>query len=119
MRLAELLSGVALAALLLPQPASAINALFLAKGPLGYLKKDDITLARAEIRSALETGADGYTFTWNNPKTNASGTVTPTKTFTLKGMRCRTTEFTANAGGRSGSSTMNLCKTKDGWKIVN
>ncbi len=96
----------------------AINALFAARGPLGHLKKSDVTIARTEIRAALETGADGHTHTWNNPETNASGTVTPTKTFTMQGWRCRSVDFTTQAGGERGASTWKLCKTKDGWKIV-
>lgn len=97
---------------------SAANELFLARGPLGHLKKDDVTIARAEITKALDTGQDGQTQTWSNPKTKASGTVKPTKTFTKDGMRCRAAEFSTSAGGERGASTWNLCKTKDGWKIA-
>lgn len=96
----------------------AVNELFLARGPLGHLKKDDVTIARVEIKKALDTGPDGQTQTWSNPKTKASGTVKPTKTFTKDGMRCRAAEFTTSAGGERGASTWNLCNTKDGWKVV-
>ena len=102
----------------LSSQAFAINELFLAKGPLGHLTKDDVTIARAEIAKALDSGTDGQTQTWSNPKTKASGTVKPTKTFTKDGMRCRATEFTTSAGGERGASTWNLCKTKDGWKVA-
>jgi surface antigen len=93
------------------------NTLFLARGPLGHLNKADVALARAEITKALNTGKDGQTYTWNNPKTKASGTIKPTSTFTKDGMRCRATEFTTSAGGERGASTWNLCSTKDGWKV--
>ena len=96
----------------------AFNELFLARGPLGNLKKGDIAIARAEIRNALETGADGYVHTWSNPETGASGTVRPTSTVTKKGMRCRVTDFTTYAGGERGASTWTICKTKDGWKVA-
>lgn len=98
--------------------AFAVNELFLARGPLGHLKKDDVTIARAEITKALETGQDGQTQTWSNPKTKASGTVKPTKTFTKDGMRCRAAEFTTSAGGQRGASTWTLCNTKEGWKVA-
>jgi surface antigen len=98
--------------------AFAVNELFLARGPLGHLKKDDVTIARAEITKALETGQDGQTQTWSNPKTKASGTVKPTKTFTKDGMRCRAAEFTTSAGGERGASTWTLCNTKEGWKVA-
>ena len=97
--------------------ASAFNELFLARGPLGNLKKGDIAIARAEIRNTLETGADGYVHTWSNPETGASGTVRPTSTVTKNGMRCRVTDFTTYAGGERGASTWTICKTKDGWKL--
>ena len=96
----------------------AINELFLARGPLGHLTKNDVTIARKEIAKALDTGTDGQTYTWSNPETKASGTVKPTKTFTQDGMRCRATEFATSAGGERGASTWNLCHTKDGWKVV-
>ena len=96
----------------------AFNELFLAKGPMGHLKKSDIAIARAEIKKALDTGQDGQTFNWANAETKASGTIKPTKTFTKDGMRCRTTDFTTSAGGERGASTWNLCSTKDGWKVA-
>ena len=111
------LTAAVIAALLSSQ-ALAINELFLARGPLGHLKKDDVTIARAEITKALETGTDGQTQTWSNPKTKASGTVKPTKTFTKEDMRCRAAEFSTSAGGERGASTWTLCKTKEGWKIA-
>ena len=110
--------SAALIAASVSSQAFAINELFLAKGPLGKLTKNDITIARAEIQKALDTGKDGQTFTWNNPETKATGTIKPTKTFTKDGMRCRATEFATSAGGERGASTWNLCSTKDGWKVA-
>lgn len=109
---------IALVSVSLSSQVFAVNELFLARGPLGHLKKEDVTIARAEITKALDSGADEQTQTWSNPKTKASGTVKPTKTFTKDGMRCRATEFTTSAGGERGASTWNLCKTKEGWKIA-
>ena len=110
--------GVALIAGSSSSQVFAFNDLFLARGPLGNLTKNDIDIARAEIKKALDTGKDGETFTWANPETKASGTIKPTKTFTQDGMRCRATEFATSAGGERGASTWNLCSTKDGWKVA-
>lgn len=112
------LAGAALIAASFSSPVFAINELFLANGPLGHMTKSDISIARAEIGKALDTGKDGQTHTWSNPETKASGTIKPTKTFTKDGMRCRATEFTTSAGGERGASTWNLCSTKDGWKVA-
>ncbi len=43
----------------------AINELFLGRGPLAHLKKEDIAIARAEIMKTLDSGADGQTQTWS------------------------------------------------------
>jgi surface antigen len=110
--------GIAIVALLVPSLALAFNTLFTGRGPMSHLTQADIDIARAEIRSALETGADGDTHTWANPQTKASGTVTPTKTYMMKGMRCRLVDFSTYAGGQRNASTWTLCKTKDGWKVV-
>ena len=110
--------SVALIAIAFSSDVFAINELFLGRGPLAHLTKDDIAIARAEIMKTLDSGADGQTQTWSNPKTNASGTIKPTKTFTKDGMRCRAAEFTTSAGGERGASTWNVCHTKDGWKVA-
>jgi surface antigen len=112
------LIGIAVIVMSLPGSVFAFNALFERRGPLSHLTKSDIEIARPEIRAALEETPDGHTRTWSNPKTNASGTVTPVKTFTTKGMRCRSVEFTSFIGGERGQSKWDFCKTKDGWKIV-
>ncbi|MGZ8993861.1 MAG: hypothetical protein ACXW16_07595, partial [Burkholderiaceae bacterium] len=74
MRYGKLLHHVsaALIAASVSSQAFAINELFLAKGPLGHLTKNDITIARVEIKKALDTGKDGQTFTWTNPETKAT-----------------------------------------------
>jgi len=113
----SLVAPIALSGLLAP-PALAFNELFASRGPLSFLTKSDVTIARSAIRAALDSDPDGHTHTWTNPETQASGTVTPTKTYKKDGMRCRSAEFTTHAGGLSGQSVWDLCKTKDGWKIV-
>jgi len=107
-------------AILLPVSPSALafGAIFMAQGPMGHLKKSDVELARVAIRTVLESSVDNEMATWSNPATNASGTVMATKTFVSKGLRCRAASFTIHAGGQDGSSKWNLCKTKDGWKVV-
>ena len=109
-------AGAALIAASFSTPTFAFNELFMARGPMGHLKKSDVTIARAEIRKALDTGKDGETSSWSNPETKASGTIKPTKTFTKDGMRCRATEFTTSAGGERGASTWNLCSRRTAGK---
>ncbi len=111
------LAATAMAAASFSPAASALE-LFQTNTALSYMTKSDLNLFQATIQSALDNTPDGSTQTWTNPQTKASGTVTPTKSFTMQGMRCRTVEFTTYAGGQSGRSAWNYCKTKDGWKIA-
>lgn len=109
--------GAAVIAASFSSLAYAQNTLFLANGPLGHITKNDKTIALAAIRTALDSGTDGHTYTWSNSATGASGTVTPVKTYKKNAMACRRAEFTTFAGGERGGSAWNLCNTKGGWKI--
>ncbi len=112
------LVGATIVAASVSSSAVAFNEFFAKGGPLSYLTESDISIVRTAVRSALDTAPDGNTETWTNPETKSSGTITPTKTFTKYGLRCRSVQFTTYAGGQSGRSEWTLCKTKDGWKIA-
>lgn len=112
------LAGAAVTAMSFSSAAYAQNSLFLANGPLGHITQNDKAIALAAIRTALDSGSAGDTYTWSNSATGASGTVTPGKTYKKNGLACRRTEFTTYAGGERGGSAWNLCKTSAGWKIV-
>lgn len=98
--------------------ALAQNSLFLANGPLGKITKADTAIARPAIRAALDSGIDGHTYTWSNPATGASGTVTPMKTYKKGAMSCRQAALTVYAGGERGGDTWNFCKAGADWKIA-
>lgn len=99
-------------------PALAFNELFADDTAFAKLQEEDLKIARGVILDALDKGPDDQTQTWTNPKTKATGTVKPSKPFEMKGLQCRKVEFTTSAGGRSGNSRWNICKTAKGWKIA-
>ena len=105
-------------ALLACVPAHAINEMFAKDAPISRMTKEDLDIAGAMMRKALDEGRDGQEFAWKNPKTSASGTVTPLAPFEKQGMHCRGAAFTTSAGGKSGRSEWNLCKTPEGWKVL-
>lgn len=86
--------------------------------PASHMNDEDRRVARSAIATALENAKDGTTHRWENRGTGASGSVMPKKSFSRNGMRCRNAEFFVSAGGRENVSTWNVCKTDQGWKVV-
>jgi surface antigen len=98
--------------------AQAQNTAFLRDDVMSFLKGDDTKLFAANFNAALEL-PDGHTHTWNNPKTGASGTATPLSTSkNAKGMTCRNLALSTSAGGRTGQSRFEFCKTPAGWRAT-
>ena len=97
-------------------PAAAQNVGFLNDSPMSRMNREDTALLMRNYQQALDSLPDGHTNTWTNPKTGSTGTATPLKTTQEKGMTCRLLEITNHAGGLSGRSEWNFCKTKEGWK---
>ncbi len=94
------------------------NMSFLTDSPIEKMTKEDIALLVKHSNEALSTNENGHTSGWTNPKTGASGTITPLTTFTQRGTTCRRTEYTNAAGGFKGRSEYTLCRAPTGqWKI--
>ena len=95
------------------------NLAFLKDGPIQKMTQQDIALMLKNSNEALSRNADGETSGWANSKTGASGTATPLRTFTRKGMKCREAEYTNHAGGFNGGGKYILCRVADGsWKLT-
>ena len=98
----------------------AQNMGFLRDSPIQKMTPQDSEMMMRNSNEALNRNADGETSGWSNPKTGASGTATPLRTFTQKGMKCRETQYTNHAGGFNGASTFTLCQVASGqWKVLN
>jgi len=88
----ERLKRVSLLASMAWLPASALagNYSFLQYDPVAYFNKEDWRIADEAYRKALDETPDGVTTPWENPKSGASGTITPISTYRGKdGQRCR------------------------------
>ena len=95
------------------------NMSFLTDSPIEKMTKEDIALLVKHSNEALSTNENGHTSGWTNPKTGASGTATPLRSFTRQGMKCREAEYTNNAGGFNGAGRYTLCRVPNGeWKLV-
>ena len=98
----------------------AQNMGFLRDSPIQRMTSEDTAMMMRNSNEALNRNADGETSGWSNPKTGASGTATPLKTFTQKGMKCREIQYTNHAGGFNGGGTFTQCRVASGeWKILN
>ena len=95
------------------------NMRFLKDAPIEKMTQEDLALLLKNSNEALTRNADGETSGWANAKTGASGTVTPLRSFTQKGMKCREAEYTNHAAGLNGGGRYTLCRVADGsWKLV-
>jgi surface antigen len=95
------------------------NMAFLKDAPIQKMTQEDIALMLKNSNEALSKNANGETSGWANAKTGASGTATPLRSFTQKGMKCREAEYTNHAGGFNGGGKFVLCRVADGsWKLA-
>jgi surface antigen len=95
------------------------NIRFLKDAPIEKMTQEDLAILLKSSNATLSRNADGETSGWTNPKTGASGTVTPLRSFTQKGMKCREARYTNHAAGLNGSGTYTLCRVSSGdWKLV-
>ena len=66
-------------------PASAADRSWMRETPMGSMTKEDLSIANATRDKALDEGAKGQVYKWDNPQTGASGTITPlTEAFARK-----------------------------------
>jgi surface antigen len=86
--------------------------------PISHMTDEDYAIAMKVIDAALDEGAEGTTYRWENRATGASGTITPRKSFSRNGMSCRDARIEAAAGGQRNDSAWTLCKTAQGWKVL-
>lgn len=117
MKTIHTLLSVALLALA-PGLTLASNVQFLRDSPISKMTPEDLTLMRATIHETLDQGTDGASKRWENPKTGASGIVTPLKRYERDGAPCRLVEIFNEAQGFSGRTRYDFCKQPDGsWKM--
>jgi hypothetical protein len=99
--------------------ASAANLGFLGNAPISRMTAEDIDLLYAAAVEVLDNARDGDAMGWENPATNASGSLRPLDTYTGKnGETCRTLRVINRASGMVTQNTFPLCKGPDGWKMT-
>ena len=109
-----------LALLLIAGSAQGANFRWLEFSPVRNFTDDDWDMMTATADRALNKGKEGEVFSWENPESGSSGSLTPMgKAESKKGGDCRKLQISNQAGGLSGDSTHILCRQPDGeWKVV-
>jgi surface antigen len=86
------------------------------------LTQDDIDRMHAAGTRLYEGGSIGNVERWRSPDTKNAGEVKLARSFTTRGMPCRTLEYTVRFDKVRDSPSryvLNWCKTESGeWKIV-
>lgn len=81
----------------------------------GEMSDDDVKLAVAAMRVALETKPRAQSVKWTNDATGNQGSFTPLRTFiTDRGVFCRDYDERLTIGGRDGMVHNTACRSDDG-----
>lgn len=120
--LAAIVAIVAIAAISTPPSAFGQALGFMEYSPIAYYTEEDNRLADEAGLDALDNYADNTAREWSNPRTGASGSITPLETYENEaGHTCRR----ARAVDRTASPPLQarfvftLCKDPArGWKFV-
>ena len=112
--------GLLLLVLVAAVPALAQNVLFMKDAPYAHFTEEDHAIFNETLNDTLSNGAEGETRKWSNPKTRASGEMTPLKSFERTGRPCRSLSIKNKAKGLTGSAKYNFCKQDTGkWALAN
>ncbi|AWN16859.1 RT0821/Lpp0805 family surface protein [Salinisphaera sp. LB1] len=75
---------------------------------------------RRQFGTALESNQTGKTTSWNDPNSNESYSVTPTRTYKQGNQPCRDFTMNATINGQPKKVTGTACRQPNGtWKVVN
>jgi len=109
---------VVLGCLLFGAAAQAQYLNQLATTPLSQFNEADNKLFMAAIDKALADGADGVALAWKNERTPAAGVVTPQKSYTSAGMKCRDLLIANSYKTLKGEAVHTFCQDGAGkWKL--
>jgi hypothetical protein len=99
-------------------PLHASNLYFAKDMPVSAMTEADVEIMSAAVDETLSDGVDGVARHWNNPETDAGGTLTSLSTSEESGLICRRLEIANQAKGLTSRSVHEFCRSADGvWKI--
>jgi surface antigen len=99
--------------------AQGANLGWLNHSPVRHFSDNDWEIMTTTAALALNDGAAGETFNWNNPETGNFGSLTALESVEIEGNQCRELQIINHARGLDGTSTRTLCRQSNGeWKLV-
>jgi surface antigen len=99
--------------------AYAANLGFLGNAPISRMTAEDVDLLYAAAVEVLENYADGDGRAWENPATDAGGSLRVIDSYAgPAGERCRHLRVNNHAAGLRNQTVVALCRQPDGkWKL--
>jgi surface antigen len=112
-------SGIAaaLAAVFFTAPAWALNEDFLKDAPVSRLSEDEFKALWAFTMETLDTAPDGKTVEWSAAKTAFTSRLTPQKSFTDGGLKCRDLTIDSDSRDRQMRGVYTFCKKGKDWEF--
>ena len=83
-----------------------------------FLQAEDRAIMEKITQKALTTGAAGKAVNWSNPKTGASGSITPQPQFPMNGKSCREFQQAFTASGKRSTGYGTACVAPDGTWLI-
>src|SRR5436189_110543 len=109
---------LALALLLFATSASAQFVGLLKNSPAELFDDQDLHLFLESARKALDEGAPGQKFPWENSRTGHRGEFTVLDKFESKGRACKRVGVHNEAQGRKSDMRHNLCVVDGRWRLL-
>jgi len=118
-RPARSLAAIASLVLLAIGSAHASNLNFLGRGPLSRYNDADMELLRGALGKALTSDKMDVPFEFSNPRTRASGVLTPIRALERDGAPCREVRAQLRHPQATASDGIFLLCKRDGrWKVA-
>jgi len=96
----------------------ALNMSGLKDAPITRLTADELKAFRATVMKVLDETPNGTTVEWRAPKTRFVSKITPTRSFSEAGLRCREATIESDAHDRFQRGRYTFCKgAKGDWEF--
>jgi len=109
--------AAAIAAVFFIAPAWAVNDSFLKDAPVSRLGEDEFKTFWAFTMETLDTTPDGKTVEWTATKATFTSKLTPQRTFTDGGLKCREMTIDSDSRDRQMRGVYGFCKKGKDWEF--
>jgi len=98
--------------------AAALNSSAFFDAPITRLSEPELEAFKTYVEKILDEAPDGKTVEWKAPKTQFVSKITPHRTFTEQGKRCREATIESDSRDRHQRGRYLFCKVSTGaWEF--